>query len=71
LCGHDFVFAVCMIGSFISEMGFLLSFLFMTGWITKYSDVHTAKEISQEVGTLSLLIGNGFGLALALLAENT
>jgi hypothetical protein len=35
----DFVFGVCMIGSLISEMGFLLSFLYMTGWISAYTEL--------------------------------
>ena len=35
----DFVFGVCMVGSLISEMGFLLSFLYMTGWISAYTNL--------------------------------
>jgi MFS family permease len=46
LCFNDINFAVCMVGAFISEMGFLLSFLFMTGWLTKYLPDDAARELS-------------------------
>jgi hypothetical protein len=67
----DFVFGVCMIGSLISEMGFLLSFLYMTGWISAYTELSKAKEISQIVGTYSLCIGSFTGLVFGFLADKT
>jgi MFS family permease len=35
LCFNDFVFGVCMIGCLFSEMGYLLSYLYMTGWVVQ------------------------------------
>lgn len=60
-----------MIGAFISEMGFLLSFLFMTGWVAQYTTAQTAKEFSQEIGITALLVGNTLGLCLAIVADRT
>lgn len=65
------MFATCILGGFVSEMGFLLSFLYMTGWVTEYSEQGSAKEISQAVGTLSLIVGNGVGLLIGIIAEQT
>lgn len=67
----DFVFGVCMMGSLISEMGFLLSFLYMTGWVSAYTELSEAKEISQIVGTYSLCIGSFVGLVFGYLADKT
>jgi hypothetical protein len=60
-----------MIGSLISEMGFLLSFMFMTGWVSAYTELSKAKEISQNVGSYSLCIGSLAGLFFGFLAEKT
>ena len=67
----DFVFGVCMVGSLISEMGFLLSFLYMTGWISAYTELSKAKEISQIVGTYSLCVGSFVGLIFGFFADKT
>lgn len=58
-------------GSLISEMGFLLSFLFMTGWVSAYTELSKAKEISQIVGSYSLCIGSTAGLIFGFLADKT
>jgi hypothetical protein len=36
LACKDFIYGMCLIGTLITEMGYLLSFLYMTGWIIDY-----------------------------------
>jgi hypothetical protein len=60
-----------MIGSLISEMGVLLPFMFMTGWVSAYTELSQAKEISQIVGSYSLCIGSLAGLIFGLLGDKT
>jgi hypothetical protein len=68
---EDFVFGACLMGDFLAEMGFLLSFLYMTGWVSQYTDLGSAKEICQQVGTFSLIFGNSMGLLIGYMAERT
>ena len=69
---YDFVYTIIMVGSLISDMGTLLTFFYMSGWVTNYSPTMTeAKEVSALVASLSLFLGAVLGLGFQYLADYT
>ena len=69
---YDFVYTIIMVGSLISDMGILLTFFYMSGWVTNYSPTMTeAKEVSALVASLSLFLGAVLGLGFQYLADYT
>lgn len=65
----DSVYNTCYFGLYVSEMGLLLSFLFINAWTSQFfidepDGLQQAKDLSEKITTSAMVIGLFMGFAL-------
>lgn len=70
----DYTYMVCFMGMMVSEMGFILSSIYINAWVSTYFDnthdgIIEAKSLSEEISSLTLLMGILFGLLVGFLSD--
>ena len=72
---EDIVFTVCFIGMMIVDMGFILSAIYFSAWVsTQYFDnseegIIKSKEMVEEISSLTIFMGVLFGLLAGFLSD--
>lgn len=72
---EDMVFTVCFVGMMIVDMGFILSAIYFSAWVsTQYFDnseegIIKSKEMVEDISSLTIFMGVLFGLFAGFLSD--
>ena len=72
---QDIVYTVCFIGMMIVDMGFILSAIYFSAWVsTQYFDnseegLIKSKDMVEEISSLTIMMGVLFGLLAGFMSD--
>ena len=71
----DNIFNICYAGLFVSEMGYLLSLVYINAWVSQFfigqdEGIMMAKSLSEQICSLSMIIGIFLGIAIGYMIDS-